>query len=102
MPKYLNLGGDKDSYSRQQDVGKSIKDHPIVVGASAQWLVSNSGRKEAIYANIMDTKLKDKVDELSSLSASSSNSNNELNISVAYSKKSVDTAISKLGSFSKK
>ena len=50
----------------------------------------------------MDTKLKYKVDELSSLSASSSNSINELNISVAYSKKSADTAISKLGSFSKK
>ena len=38
--------------------------------------------------NIMDTKLKDKVDELSSSSAYSSNRINELNTSVASAKKS--------------
>ena len=81
---------------------KSIKDHPIFVGAYARWLVSNSGRKEAMDANIMATKLIYKVEKISSLSVSSSKRINELKISVASTKKAADTAINKLGSFSKK
>ena len=72
---------------------KSIKDNPIVVGAYAQWLVSKSARKEAMEAKIMDTKLKYKVDELSSSSASSSDSINELKIFVASDKNAADTDI---------
>ena len=45
---------------------KSIKDHPIVVGYYARWIVSKSGRKEAMDAKIMATNLKDKVNELPS------------------------------------
>ena len=82
-------------------LAKSIKDHPIVVGAYAQWLVSNSGIKEAVDYKIMDNNLKYKSDELFSSSAASSNSINELNIYVASTKKSADTAIRKLGSLSK-
>ena len=81
---------------------KSIKDHPIAVGAYAQCLVSNSIRKEAMDAKVMTTKLKDKVDELPSSTTSSANSINELKTSVAYSNKSSGTAISKLGSLAKK
>ena len=44
---------------------KSIKDHPIVVGDYSQWLVSNSGRKEAMDTNIMYTKLKYNLYEIS-------------------------------------
>ena len=39
-------------------LAKYIKDHPIVVGAYAQWLVSNSVRTEAMDTNSMATKLK--------------------------------------------
>ena len=48
-------------------------------------------------AKIMTAKLKEKVDELSSSSASASKSINELKTSVASAKKAADTAISKLG-----
>ena len=50
----------------------------------------------------MTAKLKEKVDELSSSSASASKSINELKISVASAKKEADTAIRKLGYLSKK
>ena len=46
-------------------LSKTIKDHPIVVGAYAQWLVSNSGRKEAIEDKILAGKVKDRVDKIS-------------------------------------
>ena len=75
---------------------KSIKDHPIVVGDYAQWLVSNYGRKEDIYDKIMDTKLKDKVDGLYYATTSASKRIDELNTSVAYANKIFDTDISKL------
>ena len=81
---------------------KSIKDHPIVIVVYYQWLVSNSEIKKAMDAKIMAAKLKEKVEELSSLSDSSSKRINELKIYVASAKKSADTDISKLGSFSKK
>ena len=78
-------------------LAKSIKDHPIVVGSYTQWIVSNYGIKEAIYANIMATKLEYKVDELSSSTNYVAKSINELKTSVASAKKAADTAISKLG-----
>ena len=53
-------------------------------------------------ANIMATKLKYKVDELSSLSASSSKRINELKISVASAKKVANTNTRKLGSLANK
>ena len=51
---------------------------------------------------IMDTKLKYKVDEISSSSTSSSNRTNELNISIVYVNKADNTDIIKLGYLSKK
>ena len=56
----------QSSLANENMLEKSIKDHPIVVGAYAQWFVSKSGRKESMYSQIMDTKLKDKVDKISS------------------------------------
>ena len=50
----------------------------------------------------MATKLKDKVDELSSLSAPSSKIFNELNIYVDSAKKVANTTIRKLGSLGNK
>ena len=81
---------------------KSIKYHPIVVGSCAQWLVSDSGRKEATDAKIMTTKLKYKVYELSYSTTSAAKSINELKNSVASANNSAGTAIRKLVSLAKK
>ena len=53
-------------------------------------------------ANIMSTKLKYKVYEISSSTTSASKSINELKTSVASVKKSANTTISKIGSLIKK
>ena len=82
-------------------MAKSIKDHPIVVGYYDRWIVSNSGRKEAMDAKVMATKLKYDVDDISSPTTSAAKSINELNTSVASVKKAADTAISKVGSLAK-
>ena len=81
---------------------KSIKDHPIVVGKFYQWIVSNYWRKEAIEANIMANKIKDKVDELSSSTTFTANSINELKNFVDSVNKSADTTIRKIGSLTNK
>ena len=62
------MGGNhgQSSLANENMLEKSIKDHPIVVGSYAQWFVSKSGRKESMDAQIMDTKLKYKVDKISS------------------------------------
>ena len=44
-------------------LSKSIKDHPIVVGTYAKWLVINYGMREATDGKIMATKIKYKVDK---------------------------------------
>ena len=59
--------------------------------------MSNSRRKAAMDARVVATKLKDKVDELSSLTTSVSKSINDLKTSIASVKKAADTAIKKLG-----
>ena len=81
---------------------ESIKDHPIVVGDFSQWLVINSGRKEATDAKIVATKLKDKADELSSSTNFDAKSINKLKNSIAYENKSSKTTIRKLGSLANK
>ena len=81
---------------------KSIKDHTIVVGDYAEWLLSNSGGKESMGSKVMDTKLKYNVDDISSLTTSDANSINELKTYVASENKSADTTIRKLGSLAKK
>ena len=53
----------KGHLSADKTLEKPIKNHPIVVGSYAQWLVSNSGIKESMDSNIMATKIKYKVDK---------------------------------------
>ena len=53
-------------------------------------------------AKVMATKLKEKMDEISSSSTSASKSTNELKTYVASVKKAADTAISKFVSLAKK
>ena len=81
---------------------KSIKDHPIVVEDFFQWLVINSGRKEAMDAKVVATKLKENLDEISSSTNFSAKNINELNKYVASAYKSAKTNIRKLGSLANK
>ena len=50
-----------------------------MVGAYAQWLDINSGRKEALKAKTLAGKFKDSLDELSVTSSSTTNNISELN-----------------------
>jgi hypothetical protein len=45
-------------------VKRGFKDHPVVVGAYAQWLVSNSGKKDASEAKASIAKLNSTVSDL--------------------------------------
>ena len=75
---------------------KFTKDHPIVVVGYYQWLVSNYGINESMNANVMVTKPRDKLDELSSSTASAVKIINELKNSFASEKKATDTPTIKL------
>ena len=97
------MGGNKGPYLAFNKVlAKSTKDHPIVVGAYNQWLVSKSEKKEAMDVKVIATKIKDKVDELSSSTNSAANIINELKTSVASKKKDMETTIRKLGPLANK
>ena len=89
------MGGDHGPSSRLKDVGKSIKDNPIVIWAYTQWLVINSVRKEAMDANIMDNNIRDNVDDISYLTSYATKRIIELKTSVVITR-------SKLGSLAKK
>ena len=43
---------------------RNIKDHPIVVGAYTEWIVANSGRREAEEVRTLNEKLTTQVDTL--------------------------------------
>ena len=61
---------------------RKIKDHPIVVGAYAQWLLINSVRKKALEARILVGKVNDRVDELSATSSCTTKSISKLRTTV--------------------
>ena len=82
-------------------LSKTIKGHPIVVGAYDQWLVSNSGKKEALEAKIQTGKVKDRVDELSATLSSATKSISELRKTVAAAKKAAEKATSKVSALKK-
>ena len=82
-------------------LSKRIKDCPIVVGAYARLLVSNSVIKEAIEAKILEGKLMDRVDELSAAASSTTNIISKLSINVAADNKAADQATSKVGALKK-
>ena len=80
---------------------RKIKDHPIVVGAYAQWLLINSVRKKALEARILVGKVNDRVDELSATSSCTTKSISKLRTTFAASKKAVDQAASKVSALKK-
>ena len=61
---------------------KKINDHPIVVGAYAQWLVSTLDSKEALEAKTLEGKLNYHVDEISATFYSTTKRISKLNTTV--------------------
>ena len=73
-------------------LSKTIKYHPIVVGAYVQWLVINSCMKETLESKRLAGKLKDHVDKLTATSSSTTNSISKLKMTVTSAKKAPDQA----------
>ena len=76
---------------------QGIKDHPIVVGAYAQWLVSNSGCKEALEAHLLIKSLTSKVDGISSSLKDTASTLSDVKASVVLFKKTADSVLNKVG-----
>ena len=76
---------------------RGIKDHPIVVGAYAQWLVSNSGRKEALKVHALIKSLTSKVNGISSSLKDATSTLSDVKASVVSVKKTADLALNKVG-----
>ena len=75
-----------NAISHLEEIG--IKDHPIVMGALSEWLVQNSGRKEAMLAQSEVERLNALVKEQQKVIA-------ELQASVRGAKSTADKALSK-------
>ena len=81
---------------------KGIKDHPIVVGTYAQWLVSNSGRREPLEAQSMVKSLSSKVDLMASTVKDTASSLADVKSTVTSVKKTADFALNKVGNLKPK
>ena len=68
--------------AEEKMLSKTIKDPLILEGAYSQWLVINSGIKEALEAKILAGKVKDRVYELSATSSSATKSISKLRTTV--------------------
>ena len=75
---------------------KGFKDHPIVVGAYSQWLVSNSGRKEAMEAKSEVLTVSRSLATTSELATELKRAMNEIKGKVEAAKKTADKALSKV------
>ena len=70
-------------------------------GAYSQWLVINSGIKEALEAKILAGKVKDRVYELSATSSSATKSISKIRTTVEAAKNSADQAAIKVSDLKK-
>ena len=87
------------SYNATQALLKTgIKDHPIVVGAFAEWLVHNSGRKEAVESKDDLEDLKREIKELKNLVAAQKKTLTEVGKQASTAKTVADRAMSKAAS----
>jgi hypothetical protein len=90
------LWGVLQSHLAAKDMSKkTIKDHPIVVGAYAQWLVSHSGRKEADVAKKAADKASALAQELKTNLDKEKKVVNELKTKVEAVKRTADKALVK-------
>ena len=73
-----------------------------MIGAYAQWLVSKSGRREALEAQSMVKSLSSKVDSMSSTVKDTSSALADAKASITSVKKTADSALNKVGSLEPK
>jgi hypothetical protein len=73
-----------------------IKDHAIVVGAFAEWLVHNSGRKEAVEAKESVEELKEEIKALEEALKAQKKTLTEVQAEAVTAKKTADKAFSKV------
>jgi len=58
------------TYSRSESiVSRGIKEHPVVMSSYPQWLVHNSGKKDAADAKASVSKLEEQLDKLKDIAA---------------------------------
>ena len=76
---------------------RGIKDYTIVEGAYAQWLVSNSGHKEALEAHLLIKSLTSKNDGISSSLKDATSNLSDVKASVVLVKKMADSVLNKVG-----
>ena len=81
---------------------KGVKDHPIVVGAYAQWLVSNSGCYKALEAQVMVKSLSPKVDSMAATVKDTASSLSDVKSTVTLVKKTADSVMNKVGNLTLK
>ena len=74
---------------------KGIRNHPTVVGAYAQWLVSNNGLKDALSARSEVKKLQSGIDALKGSISDHSKTVSDLKSKVESVKKTADKALTK-------
>ena len=72
-----------------------IKDHAIVVGAFAEWLVHNSGRKEAVEAKESVEDLREEIKTLEEALKAQKKILTEVQAEALTAKKTADKAMSK-------
>ena len=72
-----------------------------MLGAYAQWFVSNSFRKEALESKKLAVKLKDRVDKLSATPSYTPQRISKLNTPVAVAEKAADQAARKVRALKK-
>ena len=77
---------------------KGFRDHPIVVGAYSQWLVINSGRKEAQESQKSVDKLQKELLVTSTLAKELKTSMAAMEGKVKSAKATADKALSRQGS----
>ena len=84
------------TYQSMSDlVDKGFKNHPVVVGAYSQWLVANSGRKEASDALAVTSALQEKYSKVDSRLSALAKSQAETAKLAETAKKTADKALSK-------
>ena len=67
------------------------------MGAYAQWLISNSGHKEALEAHLLIKSLTNKVDDISSSLKDATSTLSDVKASIVSVKKMADLALNKVG-----
>jgi hypothetical protein len=73
-----------------------IKDHPIVVGAFAEWLVHNSERKEAVESKDSMDELRKEIKDLRDVVSAQQKTLTEVGNKAQTAKQVADRAISKV------